>query len=820
MKRKLSLMYYFLVLSTISFSQKNNVFENLIEEKMGTYELKQYPEKVFIHTDKNTYLAGEDIWFSGYLINAVTHRESTKSLVLHVELISPTDSIIATKKLLMTDINSAGDFKLDKKAKAGVYTIRAYTNYMRNFESTSFFIKKIYVIPDVFNDSKTINTTQNSETINNENKNKIEKPILNFYPEGGYLVNNLKSKVAVKLKGNGLDSLKPLITIEDNTGKQITTFTTYKFGLGFFIIKPNVFKTYVAKLTLADVTYTYQLPEILQNGHTLNVRKKRQELLINLETNLEKGLFGSTVVIHQRGKLIFKNTVYLSQKKGMLKIPLLNFNSGVVNITLFNAEHNPVSERLYFVNNVKQHPFAKISTQKDFFTSRKKVNLNISLTDSLQQNIPANLSLTVKKATPKLQKNTSHNIKSWLLLSSDIKGDIKNADYFFEKNKDSKREYLLDLVMMSNGWRGFTWQKLLNNNSVKNTYKIEKGITISGKTLDKKQPYGIKSAATRLSLKGGNFVKQMEKRSDTNGEFSYGPYVFFDTISVFIEARLTNFKSKDKKLRNISIVPNTAIASPKIAYDSVNITNFKYADYVVKYQKYLASLNSDFEKQDNVLDEVIIKARLKTKQEAREKQMKERASYGNTFFRYDIATNGISGAITLLDLFANSPRIDVNYSNESIRVVNEGVPLLLLDEIPIEMEDLNFLDAEDISFYDVLIGPLAARFTSSQPVVSIYTKSGNGFISNVKRSPGIIDFNLAGFYTAREFYNTDHENGFEEQTKPDLRTTLYWNPKISTTKDNEFSFFTSDVKTSYIIELQGITSKGVPIYETKEIYIE
>ena len=181
------------------------------------------------------------------------------------------------------------------------------------------------------------------------------------------LVNNLKSKVAVKLKGNGLDSLKPLITIEDNTGKQITTFTTYKFGLGFFIIKPNIFKTYVAKLTFADVTYTYQLPEILQNGHTLNVRKKRQELLINLETNLEKGLFGSTVVIHQRGKLIFKNTVYLSQKKGMLKIPLLNFNSGVVNITLFNAEHKPVSERLYFVNNVKQHPFAKISTQKDFF---------------------------------------------------------------------------------------------------------------------------------------------------------------------------------------------------------------------------------------------------------------------------------------------------------------------------------------------------------------------------------------------------------------------------------------------------------------------
>jgi len=809
------------ILFTNSFFAQQDIFTSLLEKKLIDYETKSYPEKVFLHTDKNTYLAGEDIWFSAYLVNGITHKSSNKSLVLHVEFLSPKGNTIAQKKLMITDVQAAGDFKLDKEAKAGIYTIRAYTNYMRNFETTSFFTKKINVIPQTIESKKeNTNTIVAATPKNNYNLNKIDKPILEFYPEGGYLVDRLKSKVAVKLIGKGLDTLQPILTILDNTGSKITTFKTYTFGLGFFNLLPDAKKNYTAQLTIADASYSYKLPQVLTRGYTLAVRKKNEELYINAATNHLKGLFGCTVLVHQRGRLVFHTNLKITEKKGLLKIPLSNFSDGVVTVTLFNPERKPVCERLYFVNHINKNITTTMVTKKNYFTKRKKVNVNLYILDSLKKTVDANVSVTVKKINPVDTENTQHTIKTWLLLSSDIKGIIEKPNYFFEKPNDKRREYLLDLLMTTQGWRGFTWQKLLYTNYPNTTYAIEKGITISGKTTDMKTPYANRAAATRISFKGKTVLQEPVKRSNNNGEFSYGPYVFFDTINVFLEARVTNFKSKDKASRNLLIVPKKEIKAPKIVSDITVSNQIDYKKYVQQYKNYLNSLDVNFSKPENVLDEITIKTKLKTQEEKREEEMKERTSYGNAFFRFDVLQNGRSGAVTLLDLFVNSQEVNVNLSEETIRVRNEGTPLILIDESPIFMEDLTFIDAEDISFYDVLIGPQAARFSSNQPVVSIYTKNGNGF-SGGKRSPGIIDFELVGFYSAREFYNTNYDDSLENQLKPDLRTTLYWNPKIKTTATpTEFSFFTSDVTTNYKIEVQGITKDGTPIYHTKEIFVE
>jgi len=89
MKKKSLLFTTLLCAILSSFSQQNHMFEDLIKEKMITHEVDHYPEKVFIHTDKDTYLSDEDIWFSAYLVNGITHRISQKSVVLYAELIDP-----------------------------------------------------------------------------------------------------------------------------------------------------------------------------------------------------------------------------------------------------------------------------------------------------------------------------------------------------------------------------------------------------------------------------------------------------------------------------------------------------------------------------------------------------------------------------------------------------------------------------------------------------------------------------------------------------------------------------------------------------------
>src|SRR5476651_909790 len=90
-------------------------------------------EKVYLHTDRDAYAQGEDIWFKAYLVNAQDNTPIDYSHLLYVELISPSAKIIARNFLRMDKGLGNGDFKLSDTVAAGIYRIRAYTNWMRNF---------------------------------------------------------------------------------------------------------------------------------------------------------------------------------------------------------------------------------------------------------------------------------------------------------------------------------------------------------------------------------------------------------------------------------------------------------------------------------------------------------------------------------------------------------------------------------------------------------------------------------------------------------------------------------------------------------------
>jgi len=110
----------------------------LVKEKLQQYITKDAPEKIYIHTDKPYYSLGEDIWFTGYLVDGVTHTANPKSFVFYVELINEKDSIVAKKRLFTGDVTIPGDFKINQNWNQGTYKIRAYTNYMRNADPNYF----------------------------------------------------------------------------------------------------------------------------------------------------------------------------------------------------------------------------------------------------------------------------------------------------------------------------------------------------------------------------------------------------------------------------------------------------------------------------------------------------------------------------------------------------------------------------------------------------------------------------------------------------------------------------------------------------------
>lgn len=184
MKKRLTFCSLFLIFSSFAVLKYND-FSTLITKTLQDYSTNKWPEKVYIQTDKSNYFTTDTIWFSAYLVNGITHLKSTKSKVLYAELINDTDNVVKKRQLYINTISTHGDFSIDKNLQEGKYRLRAYTNYMQN-ESPDFFFEKQISIWNKDNDKGSPNTLD--QITKSKEDFTFNKPILNFYPEGGDLV--------------------------------------------------------------------------------------------------------------------------------------------------------------------------------------------------------------------------------------------------------------------------------------------------------------------------------------------------------------------------------------------------------------------------------------------------------------------------------------------------------------------------------------------------------------------------------------------------------------------------------------------------------
>ncbi len=114
-----------------------------LTKRLDHFNSLSSPDKVYVHTDRVLYSPGDDIWFKAYVRDAGSLTASTMSDVVHVELLSPSGKAVFNRKLVALEGSAKGDFRLDKNLPGGVYTLKAYTNWQRNFND--YFEKKIQI---------------------------------------------------------------------------------------------------------------------------------------------------------------------------------------------------------------------------------------------------------------------------------------------------------------------------------------------------------------------------------------------------------------------------------------------------------------------------------------------------------------------------------------------------------------------------------------------------------------------------------------------------------------------------------------------------
>jgi hypothetical protein len=793
----------------------------LILNRLNEYTTEKYPEKIYIQTDKPYYTAGEDIWFSTYLVNGVTHTKSAKSKIIYVELINEKDEVISERKLFTESISVNGDFNLPLTLKDGTYLLRAYTNYMRNQPREYFFKKEIPVfalnseIPD---GDKNTEITENSEL-----------PDIGFYPEGGYLIDGINNKVAVKIKDAELSASPVVGIIEDTDGNKVTVFKTLEFGLGSFYLNPKPGKEYRAVITNGDENILYSLPVPLAEGYVMNTSTTDKEIIINVTTNKKEGLKNVLVIGQQRGLPAFDFTQDKQTNTMLVKIPTADLTEGVLDIVLFNESEKPVAERLVYIKK-KDEISVKVKKTNGLNTStRDRVNMEIEIREDSGKLVPGTFSMSITDAELIKPNKNGENIKTYLLLNSDLRGKIKSPNYFFTAGDTIKKNQQLDLIMMTHGWSRFTWQEFLEN-SVRQEFKPEVGIYISGNTLNAKSPFQNKFSETKLTFRKKGFYQETDNTNDI-GHFSYGPFVFHDTIAVFLQAgsgltsEKPNYSDTNIKLdpspQRPGIIPDRLINPFNQNLEVTNVETYR------KKSRNNVFRDFEFNQGREQLGEVQLKGKIKTEEEIADIKREKRTRAFAPSHRIIVDDMGQHGGGDFMELIMNVPGVRVgrkygnaNQTSQDFEVNLRGLkPSFYLDNVKVTLPIARTISQADIDFIDIMnVGVSSAAYgLESQGVIAIYTKLGrDNKVKITDKKPGSINFKSEGFYSAREFYAPDYSLVDRNRNREDKRTTLFWKPDLITQgyQSPTVTFYTSDERGRFQIEIQGITDKGIPVYAT------
>ena len=148
---KLFILFNFVGIMAMAQSQPAPGNINTLISKIGTYNDAMPIEKLYLHFDKPYYSVGDTIWFKGYLMNQAIGY-SQQSSRLYVELVNDSNAVVKRFVFPVSIGITWGNIALSSMyVHEGAYTVRAYTNWMRNFGDDYFFKQAFYINNQGFN---------------------------------------------------------------------------------------------------------------------------------------------------------------------------------------------------------------------------------------------------------------------------------------------------------------------------------------------------------------------------------------------------------------------------------------------------------------------------------------------------------------------------------------------------------------------------------------------------------------------------------------------------------------------------------------------
>lgn len=799
MKGKPVLVFFALFVCVVVRAQKP-------EQLLINWSSKSPIEKVYLHFDRDNYIAGETTWFKVYLYS--DYLPDTISTNLYVELVNDTGMVMSRAIIPVLLGTANGQFELPDSLISGSYIVRAYSPTMLNQDAGFIYKRSIYIYGK---------------------KNKKAEPVvkekmirLEFFPEGGNLVSGFSNSMAFKVTNeNGLPiAAKGNILNEKN--EVVATFSSLHDGMGLFEFTPASAGKYYAMVEDDMSAKKYLLPEHTDKGIALTVIPHPQGNFFELKQRKDDPAFQVAYMIGQmQHHPVFKQEFKTGKEEIQGIINTRHLHSGILQITFFNKVDQPLAERLCFVNNKEYILQGELIADTINYSAKGKNRFRIQLKDTVQ----GSFSVSITDPSYNLLPVREENIFSSLLLTSDLKGDIHNPAFYFSGDDDSVKT-ALDLVMMTNGWRRFKWTELSQKATASNAFKDPSFITLSGKVTlrDSKKPFAEKPLLLMLVTADSTRSMQMTN-TDNQGNFRLDSMLFFG------KSRILFSDIRGKKSQYIDVNMSVDSLNRAFILPKVEKTLFRSTDLFNDNHPNLAFDYDAIQKASGImLEGVTVKAGRKNPvAELEEKYArgmfasdgnktidlvnnKDADPYNNIFDYLQLRVPGLQIQNDGADYYI--------YYRQAASISYLGnIPMTLyLDEIETDAAFISTIPANQVAMVKIFSNFAAASGNGAGGILAVYTKKGADMNDVMRYAAALVKYN--GYTVVKEFYAPDYVADKSAKAETDNRITLDWRPDILVNNVNPkipITFYNNDRTKSYKIVVEGMTLDGKMLMIEKTI---
>lgn len=486
----------------VDTAQTDNAALRTLWQHLWQHSKMYAQEKVFVHMDNTSYCLGDTVWFAAYLRDTDRKEPLPGNNILNVELLNQEGFLVECKQVETVNGFGWGFFSLNEPGLyGGFYELRAYTRWQLNWgayerehspafaslfvnkeKESAFFrdYEKLYsrVFP-VYDRQESESDFSRSMTLRplmgHKQKQGKRKLAVQFYPEGGHLIAGMETQVAFEAAWDDGEWAEGTLHFGNETVQ------TFNRGRGRIRITPDTDTKQSLVFMAKDGTKTEaSLSEVEKSGVAIHAEEKENawDITVRMTDDLNPHHHGLSVM--NEGKINYFRQI--GKHAETFHIPFSSLRAGVNQATVFDNQGRVLADRLFFVwKEETGQPTLKIEGLRDSYQPYERIELNVCrlMADSMDTENLHFFSLAVrdKDRTDSVYDNT--NILAEMLLASEIRGFVPNPAWYFQRN-DAAHHDALDLLLMVQGWRRFSWVDMATDNTWQPSWPKEHSVMLTG----------------------------------------------------------------------------------------------------------------------------------------------------------------------------------------------------------------------------------------------------------------------------------------------------------------------------------------------------